>query len=214
VCCSVGVRSCGYDRSLPWVFTNAPQREMKIPIAAAYVFLRQKRRRRWGARESVASSRPVEPDASRYPAGARIESSFACLESRHRAPLVAEEELGMHEGAGDDAPLARVHAERDAAVPPPQPGMGSATASRPACIRDSAHEYVSCRPYPGRQGRAQRARLPAGSYVRLGIRRNRLRSYRRARSVFVNVPSTLWGDGRCGLWLTTEVSHAARSQRL
>jgi hypothetical protein len=35
---------------------------------------------RRGARESVVRSRPAEPDASRYPASARIESSFACLE--------------------------------------------------------------------------------------------------------------------------------------
>jgi len=45
-------------------------------------------------------SRPVEPVASRYPASARIESSFACLESWHRAPLLAEEELGTYEGRG------------------------------------------------------------------------------------------------------------------
>jgi len=37
-------------------------------------------RARRGAHESVVGSRPAEPDASRYPASARIESSFACLE--------------------------------------------------------------------------------------------------------------------------------------
>jgi len=36
-------------------------------------------RARRGAHESVVGSRPAEPDASRYPASARIESSFACL---------------------------------------------------------------------------------------------------------------------------------------
>lgn len=56
--------------------------------------------RRRGARESVARSRPAEPVASRYPASARFESSFACLESWHRAPLLAEEELGTNEGRG------------------------------------------------------------------------------------------------------------------
>jgi hypothetical protein len=45
-----------------------------------------------GVRESVARSRPAEPGASRYPVSARIDSSFACLESWHRAPLLAEEE--------------------------------------------------------------------------------------------------------------------------
>jgi len=54
--------------------------------------------RRRGAHESVVRSRPAEPGASRYPASARIDSSIACLESRHRAPLLAEEELGVHEG--------------------------------------------------------------------------------------------------------------------
>jgi len=56
--------------------------------------------RRWGAHESVVRSRPAEPGASRYPASARIDSSIAGLESRHRAPLLAEEELGVHEGEG------------------------------------------------------------------------------------------------------------------
>jgi hypothetical protein len=55
---------------------------------------------RRGARESVARSRPAEPVASRYPASARIESSFADLDSWHRAPLLAEEELGTNEGRG------------------------------------------------------------------------------------------------------------------
>jgi hypothetical protein len=55
---------------------------------------------RRGARESVVRSRPVEPGASRYPASARTDSSIACLESRHRALLLAEEELGVQQGGG------------------------------------------------------------------------------------------------------------------
>jgi hypothetical protein len=75
-------------------------------------------------------SRPAEPGASRYPASARIDSSFACLESWHRALLVAEEELRCARGKrvlthSSD----RRHAETDAAAPnKPQGqnlGMGS-----------------------------------------------------------------------------------------
>jgi len=73
--------------------------------------------------------RGAEPDASRYPASARIDSSFACLESWHRAPLLAEEELGVHEGAGcrrTPRPTAR---RKGCAsylqIPRPQPRNGS-----------------------------------------------------------------------------------------
>lgn len=43
-------------------------------------------------------------------------SSFACLESWHRAPLVAEEELGMQAVEGVDALLQQMHSEEDAAA--------------------------------------------------------------------------------------------------
>jgi hypothetical protein len=46
-------------------------------------------RARRGAHESVVGSRPAEPDASRYPASARIESSFACLEVMASRPSLS-----------------------------------------------------------------------------------------------------------------------------
>lgn len=101
MCCSMGARSVWLrSRARPGSSTNTPQCEMKFSVAATCASLQMKRPRRWGVTSPSSTSRPAEPDASRYPASARIESSFACLESRHRAPLVAEEELGMHEGAG------------------------------------------------------------------------------------------------------------------
>jgi len=82
------------------VFTNTPQCEVKFLSRRDACLSPVEGPRRWGVASPSSTSRPAEPDASRYPASARIESSFACLESRHRAPLLAEEELGVHEDAG------------------------------------------------------------------------------------------------------------------
>jgi hypothetical protein len=118
-----------------------------------------------GVRESVARSRPAEPGASRYPVSARIDSSFACLDSWHRAPLLAEEEARAGTRTeGVDALLVRMHVRNGCGSHPKNPKAKTSewvavTASRHfsregagklACRRDSARERVRCRPYPGR----------------------------------------------------------------
>jgi hypothetical protein len=59
-----------------------------------------------------------------------------------------------------------------------------------------------CRPYPGRRGRAQRAKLPSGSYVGLGIRRSKFRPCQTRQKWLCerSLPPPPGGDGLRGLW--------------
>jgi len=111
-------------------------------------------------------SRPAEPDASRYPASARIESSFACLEvmasrsslSGRGARCARGQRVSTHSSAGR-------RSESDAAVRSSiiqgqnlgywagchgVPDRLSGRDGESAGPRESARERVRCRPYPGR----------------------------------------------------------------
>jgi hypothetical protein len=141
-----------------------------VQVAAGAV-LRYKRNASQGCsrvRREIPSGPPerAEPGASRYPVSARIDSSFACLDSWHRAPLLAEEEARAGTRTeGVDALLVRMHVRNGCGSHPKNPKAKTSewvavTASRHfsregagklACRRDSARERVRCRPYPGRQ---------------------------------------------------------------
>jgi hypothetical protein len=171
-------------------------------------------------------SRPAEPGVSRYPASARIDSSFACLQARHRAPLLVEGELGMHEAEGVDALLHQQHFRNGCGSSPytteARPSVWVAVTalssrSESVCQSDSARERVGRRPYPGRQpassttevafppreGRqSHRARNPGG----------RLRPYDRVRGVQLSVTSPLHARERAPRFLArAEASHTART---
>jgi len=205
-----------------------------VQVAAGSSFFRRSSPR--GARESVARSRPAEPGASRYPASARIDSSFACLESWHRAPLLAEEEARQVRGQ-------RVSTHSSSRCPPKRMqsvtlksqgqnlGMGSCHGIFERKYRRVSEtrrvgSLVVVRT-PGGSWRAQRTRSPQ-SPLRRGVPSNQYEG-RAVTSgsepgmtdiVRHNAPEvsgralplhSMGGRGLSGLWLAPKANHAART---